>query len=34
VSKARRLARDYERKTLNQESMIYVRMIQLMLKWV
>lgn len=34
VSKARRLARDYEKKTLNQESMIYVRMIQLMLKWV
>jgi putative transposase len=34
VSKARRLAKDYERKTLNQESMIYVRMIQLMLKWV
>ena len=34
VSKARRLAKDYEKKTLNQESMIYVRMIQLMLKWV
>jgi putative transposase len=34
VSKARRLAKDYERKTLNQESMIYVRMIQLMLRWV
>ena len=34
VSKARRLSRDYEKKTLNQESMIYVRMIQLMLKWV
>ena len=34
VSKARRLAKDYERKTLNQESMIYIRMIQLMLKWV
>jgi transposase len=34
VSKARRLARDYEKSPLNQESMIYVRMIQLMLKWV
>lgn len=34
VSKARRLARDYEKKTLNQESMIYVRMVQLMLRWV
>lgn len=34
ISKARRLAKDYEKKTLNQESMIYVRMIQLMLKWV
>ena len=34
VSKARRLAKDYERKTLNQESMIYVRMLQLMMKWV
>lgn len=34
VSKARRLAKDYEKKTINQESMIYVRMIQLMLKWV
>jgi len=34
VSKARRLAKDYEKKTLNQESMIYVRMIQLMLRWV
>lgn len=33
VSKARRLAKDYEKKTLNQESMIYVRMIQLMLHW-
>lgn len=32
VSQARRLAKDYERKTLNQESMIYVRMIQLMLR--
>jgi putative transposase len=34
VSKARRLAKEYERKARNQESMIYVRMIQLMLKWV
>lgn len=34
VSKARRLAKEYERKVRNQESMIYVRMIQLMLKWV
>lgn len=34
VSKARRLAKDYEKKILNQESMIYVRMIQLMLKRV
>ena len=33
ISKARRLAKDYEKSTLNQESMIYVRMIQLMLKW-
>ena len=34
VSKARRLAKEYERSTRNQESMIYVRMIQLMLRWV
>ena len=34
VSKARRLAKDYERKTLNQESMIYVRMIQLMVRYL
>ncbi len=34
VSKARRLAKDYEQNTRNQESMIYVRMIQLMLRWV
>ena len=34
ISKARRLAKDYEKKTENQESMIYVRMIQLMLGWV
>lgn len=34
VSKARRLAKEYERTTRNQESMIYVRMIQLMLRWV
>ncbi len=34
VSKARRLTKDYEKKTRNQESMIYVRMIQLMLRWV
>jgi len=33
VSKARRLAKEYERKTRNQESMIYVRMIQLMVRW-
>jgi len=33
ISKARRLAKDYEQKTKNQESMIYIRMIQLMLKW-
>ena len=34
VSSARRLAKEYEVKTRNQESMIYVRMIQLMLGWV
>lgn len=34
VSSARRLAKEYEKKTKNQESMIYVRMIQLMLPWV
>ena len=34
ISKARRLAKEYERKIRNQESMIYVRMIQLMLGWV
>ena len=34
VSKARRLTKDYEKKVRNQESMIYVRMIQLMLGWV
>jgi putative transposase len=34
VSKARRLAKEYEKKIINQESMIYVRMIQLMLGWV
>lgn len=34
ISKARRLAKDYEKKIQTQESMIYVRMIQLMLGWV
>ncbi len=34
ISKARRLAKEYEKKVINQESMIYVRMIQLMLGWV
>lgn len=34
VSEARRLAKGYEKKIINQESMIYVRMIQLMLRWV
>ena len=34
VSKARRLAKEYEKKVKNQESMIYVRMIQLMVRWV
>lgn len=34
VSVARRLAKEYERKVKNQESMIYVRMIQLMVRWV
>ena len=34
ISKARRLAKEYEKKIQNQESMIYVRMIQLMLRWV
>lgn len=34
VSKARRLAKEYEKKVRNQESMIYVRMIQLMVRWV
>ncbi len=34
VSSSRRLAKEYEVKTRNQESMIYVRMIQLMLGWV
>jgi len=34
ISNARRLVKDYEKKTINQESMIYVRMIQLMLGWV
>lgn len=34
VSQARRLAKEYERTTRNQESMIYVRMIGLMLKWI
>jgi transposase len=34
VSAARRLAKEYEVKVRNQESMIYVRMIQLMLGWV
>jgi transposase len=34
VSSSRRLTKEYEVKTRNQESMIYVRMIQLMLGWV
>jgi transposase len=34
ISKARRLAKEYEKKIRNQESMIYVRMIQLMVGWV
>ncbi len=34
ISKARRLAKDYEKSTRNQESMIYIRMIQLMVRWV
>lgn len=34
ISKARRLTKEYEKKTRNQESMIYIRMIQLMLRWV
>lgn len=34
ISVARRLSKDYEKKTVNQESMIYVRMIQLMVRWV
>lgn len=34
VSIARRLAKEYERTIRNQESMIYLRMIQLMLRWV
>jgi len=34
VSVARRLAKDYERTIRNQESMIYLRMIQLMVRWV
>lgn len=34
VSKARRLAKEYERTVRNQEAMILVRMIQLMVRWV
>ena len=34
ISKARRLAREYEKKIRNQESMMYVRMVQLMVRWV
>lgn len=34
VAVARRLAKEYERTTRNQESMIYARMIGLMLRWV
>ena len=34
ISVARRLSKDYEKKTITQESMIYVRMIQLMMRWV
>jgi transposase len=34
VSVSRRLAKDYERTIRNQESMIYIRMIQLMVRWI
>jgi len=34
ISQARRLTKEYEKKVCNQESMIYLRMIQLMLRWV
>jgi transposase len=34
ISDARRLVREYEKKVCNQESMIYLRMIQLMVRWV
>ena len=34
VSKARRMSKEYERTTRNEESMIYVTMIHLMLRWV
>jgi len=34
VSQARRLGKEYEKGARNQESMIYLRMIQLMLRWV
>jgi len=34
ISVARRLAKDYERTIRNQESMIYLRMVQLMVRWI
>lgn len=34
ILQARRLTKEYEKKVCNQESMIYLRMIQLMLRWV
>ncbi len=34
ISDARRLTREYEKKITNQESMIYLRMIQLMVRWL
>lgn len=34
ISVARRLAKDYERTVRNQESMMYLRMTQLMLRWI
>lgn len=34
IVKARRMSKEYERTTRNEESMIYVTMIHLMLRWV
>lgn len=34
ITKARRMSKEYERTTRNEESMIYVTMIHLMLRWV